>query len=198
MIEKNKLEAEARKSLARILPRVEQALRRSIAREPQAWEQFTARLRRNFPALLSLYADVYGGCYDFFHHLEDLVAGMACAWFERPQDLRELDDAREQNPLWFQSNHMLGGVCYVDLFANNLDGIRKKIPYFKELGLTYIHLMPLFNAPEGENDGGYAVSSYREVKPALGAMKQLASLARDFREAGISLVLDLVFNHTSD
>ena len=198
MIEKNKLEAEARKSLARILPRVEQALRRSIAREPQAWEQFTARLRRNFPALLSLYADVYGGCYDFFHHLEDLVAGMARAWFERPRDLRELDDAREQNPLWFQSNHMLGGVCYVDLFANNLDGIRKKIPYFKELGLTYIHLMPLFNAPEGENDGGYAVSSYREVKPALGAMKQLASLARDFREAGISLVLDLVFNHTSD
>jgi hypothetical protein len=93
-------------------------------------------------------------------------------------DLRELDDAREKNPLWFQSNQMLGGVCYVDLFANDLEGVKSKIPYFKELGLTYLHLMPLFKAPEGENDGGYAVSSYREVHPPLGTMEQLASLAR--------------------
>ena len=58
--------------------------------------------------------------------------------------------------------------------------------------------MPLFKAPEGENDGGYAVSSYREVHPPLGTMQQLASLSRDLRAAGISLVVDLVFNHTSD
>jgi len=58
--------------------------------------------------------------------------------------------------------------------------------------------MPLFKAPEGENDGGYAVSSYREVHPPLGSMAQLAALSRDLRAAGISLVVDLVFNHTSD
>lgn len=198
MIETRQLETEARRSLARILPRVEQTLRRSIAKEPQVWDQFTTRLNRNFPTLLALYADVYSDRYDLFHHLEDLVASMARSWFSRPQDLRELDNAREQDPHWFQSNHMLGGVCYVDLFANDLDGIRKKIPYFKELGLTYIHLMPLFKAREGENDGGYAVNSYREVHPPLGTIKELSSLAREFRKAGISLVLDLVFNHTSD
>ncbi len=93
---------------------------------------------------------------------------------------------------------MLGGVCYVDLFAGDLEGVKSKIPYFKELGLTYLHLMPLFKAPDGENDGGYAVSSYREVHPPLGTMEQLGSLSREFRSAGISLVLDLVFNHTSD
>ena len=93
---------------------------------------------------------------------------------------------------------MLGGVCYVDLFANDLEALKSKIPYFKELGLTYLHLMPLFKAPEGENDGGYAVSSYREVNPPLGTMEQLASLAKELRSAGISLVVDLVFNHTSD
>ncbi len=80
----------------------------------------------------------------------------------------------------------------------DLEGVRARIPYFKELGLTYLHLMPLFKAPEGENDGGYAVSSYREVHPPLGTMEQLASLAGDLRAAGISLVLDLIFNHTSD
>jgi amylosucrase len=138
MIEINQLETEARKSLTRILPRVEAALKRSVTKDPQAWAQFNARLQQNFPALLSLYAEVYGDRYDFFYHLEDLVESMARSWFNRPQDLRELDDAREQDPHWFQSNQMLGGICYVDLFANNLDGIRKKIPYFKELGLTYI------------------------------------------------------------
>ena len=93
---------------------------------------------------------------------------------------------------------MLGGVCYVDLFAGNLQGIRARLPYFKELGLTYLHLMPLFKAPEGENDGGYAVSSYREVNPALGTMEQLGGLARELRGEGISLVVDFIFNHTSN
>ena len=58
---------------------------------------------------------------------------------------------------------MVGGVYYVDLFAGDLQGMRAKLPYFQELGLTYLHLMPLFKAPEGDNDGGYAVSDYREV-----------------------------------
>ncbi|MBZ0275617.1 MAG: amylosucrase, partial [Anaerolineae bacterium] len=102
------------------------------------------------------------------------------------------------NPTWFQSHSMMGGVCYVDRFAGNLSGIRSKIPYFTELGLTYLHLMPLFHCPAGNSDGGYAVSSYREVNPALGTMAELAELAADLRQQGISLVLDFVFNHTSD
>jgi amylosucrase len=93
---------------------------------------------------------------------------------------------------------MLGGIAYADLYAGNLDGIRAKIPYFKELGLTYLHLMPLFKCPENNSDGGYAVSSYREVNPALGNMAQLRALAADLRHEGISLCLDFIFNHTSD
>ena len=62
--------------------------------------------------------------------------------------------------------------------------MRENIPYFKELGLTYLHLMPLFKAPEGDNDGGYAVSSYREVNPALGTMDELAALAAELRARG--------------
>ncbi|MCK6583628.1 MAG: alpha-glucosidase C-terminal domain-containing protein [Anaerolineales bacterium] len=192
------LERNSHKLLRSILPRVEADLKRLIARDLQGWQQFTSRLNKTFPSLLALYAELYGDRYDLAYQLEDLVASMARSWFNRPLDLRELDDARERDPLWFQSNQMLGAVCYADLFADDLDGIRRKIPYFKELGLTYLHLMPLFKSPEGENDGGYAVSSYREVNPALGTMKELSSLARELRRAGISLVLDLVFNHTSD
>jgi glycosidase len=93
---------------------------------------------------------------------------------------------------------MLGGVCYADLFAGDLKALRTKIPYFKEIGLTYLHLMPLFKVPDAENDGGYAVSSYRQVNPAWGTIEDLTNLADSLRKEGISLVLDLVFNHTSD
>ncbi len=189
---------ETSRTLKRILPRLEASFDTQIAADPQGWQAFTQRLDKHFPALFKLYVDLYSTRYDFFYYLEDLLGSLARAWFDRPSDLRVLDDSREQYPDWFQSNNMLGGVIYVDLFANDLEGVREKIPYFKELGLTYLHLMPLFKAPEGENDGGYAVSSYREVHAPLGSIEQLASLSRDLREAGISLVVDLVFNHTSD
>ena len=79
-----------------------------------------------------------------------------------------------------------------------LQELRRHIPYFQELGLTYLHLMPLFDAPEGDSDGGYAVSDYRTVDDRLGTMDDLKALAADLRAAGISLVLDFIFNHTSD
>ena len=93
---------------------------------------------------------------------------------------------------------MLGGVLYVDRYAGDLAGVRRLIPYFEELGLTYLHLMPLFDAPPENSDGGYAVSSYRAVDPALGTMEELRDLATELRAHGIALVVDFIFNHTSD
>ena len=185
-------------SLKRLKPRLQASLAESAGGDPLGWEQFNRRLEEHFPALFRLYHRLYHQNYDFFYHLEDLLCTLGRMWFGRPTDLRALDARREGEPRWFQSQTMLGGVCYVDLFAGDLNGVREKIPYFKELGLTYLHLMPLFKVPRGENDGGYAVSSYREVNPSLGTMKQLTSLAKDLRRQGISLVLDFVFNHTSD
>ena len=192
------LDREALRTLNRLSPRLELALAKQIKADQDGWQTFSERLYRHFPLLFRLYYSLYSNRYDFFFHIEDLLMGLARAWFRRSSELRALDQAREGNPLWFQSNQLVGGVCYVDLFAGNLEGVRSKIPYFQELGLTYLHLMPFFKRPEGENDGGYAVSSYREVQPPLGTMEQLALLSRDLRAAGISLVVDLVFNHTSD
>jgi len=188
----------ARKALQRIYPRVTQLLKERILADPDGWAVLQSRLETYFPTLFSLYYELYQPHYDFIYHLEDLVTSVGRAWFDRGPALRALDEAREKNPVWFQSHEMLGGVCYVDLFAGNLEGIRASIPYFQELGLTYLHLMPLFKRPAVENDGGYAVSSYREVHPPLGSMAQLADLAAALREANISLAVDLVFNHTSD
>ncbi len=190
------LEQEARRSLRRVLPR----LRAQFATQTDAetWAVFVRRLDQHFNSLFALLYQLYGQHYDFFYHLETILETIARAWLERSTDLRALDAAREADPLWFQSHRMLGGVCYVDLFAGGLAGLRARIPYFKELGLTYLHLMPLFLSPPGKSDGGYAISSYHQVNPALGSLDELRSLAAELRQNGISLALDFVFNHTSD
>lgn len=193
MAENEWLEKEAQRTLARLMPRIEPVLKRTsdIA-------LFWKRLDREFPRLFRLLHQLYSDQYDFFYHLEEILKTAARAFAERSRPLKALDRDRESHPHWFQSEKMIGAVCYVDLFAGNLEGVRAKIPYFRELGLTYLHLMPLFLAPEANSDGGYAVSDYRTVNPALGTMEDLARLADELRANGISLVLDFVFNHTSD
>ncbi|WP_104172882.1 alpha-amylase family protein [Arthrobacter sp. Y81] len=161
-------------------------------------DDFLQRFAHHFPDMHRLFQSLYGSRPDFQDQLTALVLQAARSWNERPADLKALDAERENNTGWFQSNSMLGGVCYVDRYAEDLQGVRSRIPYFKELGLTYLHLMPLFLAPEPHSDGGYAVSSYRDVNPKLGTMEQLRELAAELRDNGISLVVDFIFNHTSD
>src|SRR6478672_5441495 len=91
----------------------------------------------------------------------------------------------------------LAATAYRERFAGDLDGVRKKIPYLEELGVTYLHLMPLLLPRDGDNDGGYAVADYRSVRPDLGTMDDLRALSASLRRQGISLVLDLVLNHVA-
>ena len=111
--------------------------------------------------------------------------------------LRHRDNQRILQPDWFQDPNAIGYVCYTDLFAGNLQGIRTKIDYLKGLGVTYLHLMPLLSPRPGNSDGGYAVMDYKSIRPDLGTMKDLAELASDLHDAGISLTLDLVLNHVA-
>jgi amylosucrase len=162
------------------------------------WQPFAERFDAEFPRLRSLFTRIYGDDPGVTGQLASLVSELAESWQDRPTDMRRLDAKREAEPDWFLSNRSLGGVCYVDLYAGDLTGIRDRIPYFVELGLTYLHLMPLFLAPSENSDGGYAVSSYRQVNPSLGTIQQLAELATELRSHGISLVIDFIFNHTSN
>jgi len=184
------------RSLERLLPRLEQRFRHAV--DDVEWLAYLERLQRHFPRLFKRLYGLYGGYYDFFYHLESIVASATEMWIARPAELKALDAMRGADPQWFQSNRMVGAMCYVDLFAGDLAGLRERIPYLTELGITYLHLMPVFRVPDGDNDGGYAVSSFREIDPALGTMEELAELATELRHHGISLTLDFVFNHTSD
>jgi amylosucrase len=192
------IEYHANRTIERLLPDLRKQSSEFIEKHPQEWEEFEKRLIENFNILFGLLHHLYGNQYDFFFHIRELVKILADSWINRPDDLKDLDRKRLLQPDWFQSNQMLGGVCYVDLYSKDLEGLKGKISYFKEIGLTYLHIMPFFKMPAAENDGGYAVSSYRKVHPPLGTIAQLSELAAELRAEGISLVVDLVFNHTSN
>jgi amylosucrase len=92
---------------------------------------------------------------------------------------------------------MIGYVCYADRFAGSLRGVREHLDYLVELGVSYLHLMPLLRPRAGESDGGYAVADYGQVDPRVGTMDDLEELAADLRQRGIALCVDLVLNHTA-
>ena len=182
MFDASKLARETQRTLDRLLPRLEQEFTPAHpgavpgAVSSADWDAFRLRLQLHFPTLFPLLLELYGDQYDFFYQVERILALAAQSWLERPAELKALDVQREKQPAWFQSEKMLGGVCYVDLFAGDLQDLRRRIPYFQELGLTYLHLMPLFDAPEGDSDGGYAVSDYRTVDDRLGTMDELQGI----------------------
>ncbi len=145
-------------------------------------------------------ADLWDGLsavYDAATVLTSLVDVIAAVHLARPDRLRQRDRERTLRPDWFQDIDAIGYVAYADLFAGDLQGIRGRIGYLRDLHVTYLHLMPLLTPRPGANDGGYAVMDYRSVRPDLGSMADLAELAADLHDAGISLTLDLVLNHVA-
>ena len=133
------------------------------------------------------------------------LARSACGWrpSRRPvswrgdRDLKRLDLERILEPDWFQHPRTLGDPAYADRFAGDLRGVGQHVDYLGQLGVTYLHLMPLLEPRPAPNDGGYAVADYRTVRRDLGTVDDLRELATLLRRNGISLCLDLVLNHVA-
>jgi amylosucrase len=178
------------------LDRAAEIARTSLERSsPADVETFVAGLRRWWADLWEGLVDPYGDDPRFESNLEALVVILAGRWAERSPELRHLDRQRTIHPDWFQVPEMVGYVFYVDRFAGTLRGVEEHIGYLEELGVRYVHLMPLLQTRSGDNDGGYAVADYRQVEPRLGTMADLGHLARELRGKGISTCIDLVLNH---
>lgn len=188
---------EAQLSLYRLLPRL-RTLWEENQIESELVEAFENRLNEQWPRLFRLLKGLYGHRYDFFFHLERILLAVGQGYLDRDAELRRSDQQRIHEVDWFASQKMVGGALYVDLFSENLGELRKHIGYFRNLGISYLHLMPLFAVRPGDSDGGYAISNYRSVDPRLGTIDDLRALAADLRRERISLVLDFVFNHTAD
>src|SRR3954471_3421399 len=158
---------------------------------------FAVRFERWFGDLRGPLQAVYGDDPRFADAWRELLATIAATAAARPAELRALDHEREITPDWLHREQAIGYVAYVDRFAGTLQGVRERIGYLRELGVSYLHLMPLLRARPAPNDGGYAVVDYGAVEPALGTMDDLRALAADLRAAGMALCVDVVLNHTA-
>ena len=87
---------------------------------------------------------------------------------------------------FYDSNH--DGV-------GDLRGIIEKIDYLKRLNVDLIWFNPFFVSPQ--NDNGYDVADYRRIDPRFGTMADFEELVAKPKEAGIGVMLDMVFNHCS-
>jgi amylosucrase len=181
------------------LERAEAAARNALGAEADAHESeaFLLRLRRWWPDLWEGLRAPWADRPDGDAALERLVVTLAERWASRSADLRALDRERLYHPDWFQDPSMIGYVFYVDRFAGTLRGVEDHLDYLGELGVRYVHLMPILEPREGDNDGGFAVADYRRVNPRFGTNEDLEHLAAAFRARGISTCIDLVLNHTA-
>ena len=156
---------------------------------------FLTRAEAWYPDLLDGLTTLYGDAAE--EEALNLLALAARAYAKRDYELRRLDLARTLDPAWAQHPGRVGYAAYTERFAGTLRGVEDRIDYLRELGVTYLHLMPLLTPRPGDSDGGYAVADYRTVRPDLGTMEDLEHLAGELRAEGISLVVDLVLNHVA-
>ncbi len=100
-------------------------------------------------------------------------------WYKQPE-------YRQQNGLCSLNNDYYGG---------DLEGIREKLPYISELGVSCIYLNPIF---EAHSNHRYNTADYLKIDPLLGTEEDLKALCEDAKKLGIYVILDGVFSHTGD
>ena len=112
---------------------------------------FRKRLKRHHDELKWLYMELYGNDSMF----AELCNNMYQFYMERRQQLKTRNEQREKNSDWYRKNDMLGMMLYIDNFAENLKGMKKKLSYLQSCNVNCIHLMPFLDSPKGRSDGGY-------------------------------------------
>jgi len=88
-----------------------------------------------------------------------------------------------------------GDHLAADFFGGDLEGIRQKLPYLKELGITLLYLNPIFKARSNHR---YDTGDYHQIDPLLGDEDSLRKLCETAEEMGMRVMLDGVFSHTGE
>ncbi len=153
---------------------------------------FDERFKSKVDELKNIYMELYSNKSMF----DELCENIRNLYNDRSYALKQLDVDREKNPSWYKSNKMVGMSAYVDLFANNIKGLNKKLDYISNLGVNCLHLMPIYEATH-EDDKDSAITSF-SIDKGLGTYEDFVKLSKSLRKNKISLCLDFPLSHTSD
>ncbi len=107
----------------------------------------------------------------------------------------------EDDPLWYKDAIIY--EVHVKTFSDSdgdgvgdFKGLTGKLDYLQDLGITAIWLLPFCQSPL--KDDGYDISSYTDLHPAYGTMKDFRNFLREAHRRGLRVITELVLNHTSD
>lgn len=78
----------------------------------------------------------------------------------------------------------------------DLEGIRRRLGYVSALGADAIWICPFVQSPM--RDFGYDVSDYLRIDPMFGTLDDFDALINDAHALGLRVLMDQVWNHTSD
>jgi amylosucrase len=177
--------------------KIYQALESNFPKKSNSDMGFYTRFIANAAAIESLFASIYGQHPDYDFYFNQLIETIVKAHQNRRPALVKIDEEKLQQDGWHLSNQIVGMSLYVDRFAGDLQGMCSKLDYLNKLGVNFLHLMPIFESPAGESDGGYAVSDFRKVDARFGDMQDLQKLKLEMEAKQMYLMLDIVLNHTS-
>jgi amylosucrase len=158
---------------------------------------FFTRFIANATAIHALFHEIYGQHPDSTIYFDELLRLIARSYVNRPEQIKLRDEEKEGKGTWFLNNGITGMSLYVDRFCGTIRNMETKLDYFKKLGVNFLHLMPVFESPEGESDGGYAVSDFRKVAKRFGTFNDLQHLQQKMQREEMYLMVDIVLNHTS-
>ena len=108
---------------------------------------------------------------------------------------------KKQDLAWWQKT-IAYEICpksFYDTAAQGtgtIAGITAKLDYLASLGVGAIWITPCYKSPMVDN--GYDVEDYRQIDPSFGTMEDMDELIAKGNEKGVRVVMDLVFNHTSE
>ena len=161
-------------------------------------QQFIDRLIGKAELSYYLFSKLYSSRDDFNESFTKFIELIIASYLQREPKLKERDKKKSKENGWFLNHKLVGMSLYVDRFAKNIKGLSQKIDYLENLGVNFLHLMPLFESPKEASDGGYSVSNYRKVDKRFGTLNDLKKFQHALQDKDMYLMLDLVLNHTSD
>ena len=98
----------------------------------------------------------------------------------------------KDDPCYYKDPDTKEIVAY-DFFGGNIKGLKKKLDYLKELGISTIYLNPVF---ESESNHHYDTGDYHKIDPILGTNEEFKDFVDKARDMGIHVIIDGVFSHT--
>ncbi|MCG6879084.1 MAG: maltose alpha-D-glucosyltransferase, partial [Deltaproteobacteria bacterium] len=115
--------------------------------------------------------------------------------------MQSAESDRIEDPFWYKDAviYQFHVKTFYDANGDGIGdfkGVREKLDYFQELGVTALWLLPFYPSPL--KDDGYDISDFRSIHPSYGTLRDFKAFLREAHKRDLKIITELVINHTSD